>query len=65
MAPAITWIERHRKVWTDRFDQLEVHLRNIQSGAFPVPSTTPTTTPSTTPTAQAEHRPIDPQETLP
>jgi DNA-binding transcriptional ArsR family regulator len=27
---AIGWIEQHRKVWTDRFDLLEQHLRNIQ-----------------------------------
>ena len=30
MGPAIDWIERHRQVWTDRFDQLEDHLRSIQ-----------------------------------
>jgi DNA-binding transcriptional ArsR family regulator len=28
--PAIDWIERHRRVWTDRFDQLETHLRAIR-----------------------------------
>jgi DNA-binding transcriptional ArsR family regulator len=27
---AIGWIEQHRKVWSDRFDLLEQHLRNIQ-----------------------------------
>ena len=27
---AIGWIERHRQVWTERFDQLEQHLRDIQ-----------------------------------
>jgi DNA-binding transcriptional ArsR family regulator len=27
---AISWIERHRQVWSDRFDQLEQHLRDIQ-----------------------------------
>jgi DNA-binding transcriptional ArsR family regulator len=27
---AIDWIERHRQVWTERFDQLEHHLRDIQ-----------------------------------
>ena len=27
---AIDWIERHRQVWTDRFDQLEQHLKDIQ-----------------------------------
>ena len=28
---AIGWIEQHRQVWTDRFDRLEQHLRNIQN----------------------------------
>jgi DNA-binding transcriptional ArsR family regulator len=28
---AIDWIDQHRRVWTDRFDQLEEHLRNIQN----------------------------------
>jgi DNA-binding transcriptional ArsR family regulator len=27
---AIGWIEQHRQVWTERFDRLEEHLRNIQ-----------------------------------
>jgi DNA-binding transcriptional ArsR family regulator len=27
---AIEWIERHRQVWKERFDQLEQHLREIQ-----------------------------------
>ena len=27
---AIDWIERHRRIWTDRFDRLEQHLKNIQ-----------------------------------
>jgi DNA-binding transcriptional ArsR family regulator len=27
---AIAWIDRHRQVWADRFDQLEQHLRQIQ-----------------------------------
>ena len=28
---AIGWIEQHRQVWHQRFDQLEEHLRNIQN----------------------------------
>src|ERR1700712_2538690 len=27
---AIDWIERHRRIWTDRFDRLEQHLKDIQ-----------------------------------
>ncbi len=28
---AISWMERHRRVWNDRLDRLEQHLRKIQS----------------------------------
>ena len=28
---AVEWIERHRLIWTERFDQLEQHLRDIQA----------------------------------
>ena|SRR5215213_5670880 len=28
---AIDWIGRHRQLWTERFDQLEHHIRTIQS----------------------------------
>jgi DNA-binding transcriptional ArsR family regulator len=28
---AIDWIDQHRKVWKDRFDRLEEHLRIIQN----------------------------------
>jgi DNA-binding transcriptional ArsR family regulator len=27
---AIGWIERHKQIWQERFDQLEQHLRTIQ-----------------------------------
>jgi DNA-binding transcriptional ArsR family regulator len=27
---AVEWIDRHRQVWQERFDQLEQHLREIQ-----------------------------------
>jgi DNA-binding transcriptional ArsR family regulator len=27
---AVDWIERHRRIWAERFDQLEQHLRDIQ-----------------------------------
>ena len=27
---AIEWIDQHRQVWKERFDQLDQHLRNIQ-----------------------------------
>jgi DNA-binding transcriptional ArsR family regulator len=29
---AAGWIEQNRQIWTERFDQLETHLRNIQHG---------------------------------
>jgi DNA-binding transcriptional ArsR family regulator len=28
---AVEWIGRYRQVWKDRFDQLEQHLRDIQT----------------------------------
>jgi DNA-binding transcriptional ArsR family regulator len=34
---AVDWIGRHRQIWTERFDQLEVHLREIQQAAPPPP----------------------------
>jgi DNA-binding transcriptional ArsR family regulator len=30
LTTAVDWIERYRRVWTARFDQLEQHLRDIQ-----------------------------------
>jgi DNA-binding transcriptional ArsR family regulator len=30
LEPAISWIEEHKAIWADRFDQLEEHLRTIQ-----------------------------------
>src|SRR6476659_2686966 len=30
MDDAIEWIGRHRTIWTERFDRLDEHLRNIQ-----------------------------------
>jgi DNA-binding transcriptional ArsR family regulator len=27
---AVDWIDRNRQVWTERFDQLERHLRDLQ-----------------------------------
>ena len=27
---AVDWIERHRQIWTTRFDRLEEHIREIQ-----------------------------------
>jgi len=29
---AVEWIERNRQIWTERFDQLETHLKNNQHG---------------------------------
>ena len=36
---AVDWIERHRQVWKDRFDQLEQHLRDIQRTQKPTQQT--------------------------
>ena len=32
---AVDWIARHRRIWSERFDKLEVHLRSIQQLAPP------------------------------
>jgi DNA-binding transcriptional ArsR family regulator len=37
---AVEWIERHRKVWGERFDQLEAHLMDLQRRA-PRPESPP------------------------
>jgi DNA-binding transcriptional ArsR family regulator len=29
---AVDWIEESRRIWTDRFDKLDAHLRDIQRG---------------------------------
>ncbi len=31
LGEAVEWIERHRRIWTERFDQLEQHLRTLQT----------------------------------
>ncbi len=39
---AADWIEQHRQAWTERFDKLERHLRDIQhSGRPPIRTTHP------------------------
>ena len=35
---AVDWIERHRKIWDDRFDRLEQHLKDIQQAQKESPS---------------------------
>jgi len=35
---AVEWIDRHRRVWAQRFDQLEHHLREIQRPAKEQPT---------------------------
>jgi len=32
---AVGWIEQSRRVWAERFDKLDTHLRDLQSGAHP------------------------------
>ena len=39
MDDAIEWIGRHRKVWAERFDRLDEHLRNIQRAGGTRPTT--------------------------
>jgi len=35
---AVDWIERHRKIWDDRFDRLGQHLKDIQQAQKESPS---------------------------
>lgn len=30
---AVDWIEESRRIWTERFDKLDAHLRDIQRGS--------------------------------
>lgn len=32
---AADWIEDNRRIWTERFDKLDQHLRELQSGTAP------------------------------
>jgi DNA-binding transcriptional ArsR family regulator len=32
---AVDWIEANRRIWTERFDKLDAHLRDIQRGSAP------------------------------
>ena len=32
---AVEWIERHRRIWNERFDKLDRHLRDLQQAAAP------------------------------
>ena len=29
LEPAVEWIDRHRRIWQNRFDQLDQHLRSL------------------------------------
>jgi DNA-binding transcriptional ArsR family regulator len=40
---AVNWIEDSRRIWTERFDKLDAHLRDIQRAAAP-PEKAPTQT---------------------
>ncbi|MDQ1432855.1 MAG: hypothetical protein QOF40_3457 [Actinomycetota bacterium] len=34
---AVDWIEHHRRIWTERFDRLDQHLRDLQRPSAPQP----------------------------
>ena len=34
---ALGWIEDHRRIWTERLDKLDAHLRDIQRTPAPLP----------------------------
>jgi hypothetical protein len=33
---AMDWLERNRRIWTERFDKLDLHLRELQRPSTPV-----------------------------
>ena len=37
---AVDWIERYRRIWTERFDRLDQHLRDLQDPSSPTPEGT-------------------------
>ena len=37
---AVDWIERNRRIWTERFDRLDQHLRDLQDPSSPTPEGT-------------------------
>ncbi len=41
---ALDWIESNRKIWEDRFDKLDAHLRDVIDGVVPSPSDGTTST---------------------
>jgi hypothetical protein len=34
---AVGWIEQNRRLWTQRFDKLDAHLRDLQRAPSPTP----------------------------
>ncbi len=33
LTPAVDWIDRHREIWRDRFEQLDAHLKTLQQAS--------------------------------
>jgi DNA-binding transcriptional ArsR family regulator len=60
---AVEWIERHRKVWGERFDQLEAHLVDLQRRAPRPDSASPGRHGEAGPTDSTTERPADPPTT--
>ncbi len=38
---ALDWISQHRRIWTERFDKLDEHLRDLQAPATDEPADNP------------------------
>jgi DNA-binding transcriptional ArsR family regulator len=43
---AAAWIEDHRRIWAERFDKLDAHLREIQQAPDSEPRPAPTVRPA-------------------
>ena len=47
LEPAVAWIEDNRRIWAERFDKLDAHLRDIQQAAGTGPGQEPAREPAT------------------
>ncbi len=45
---AAAWIEEHRRIWAERFDKLEAHLRDMQRAPDSEPGPPPSARPAPT-----------------
>ena len=56
LEPAAAWIEDNRRIWAERFDKLDAHLRDLQRGTAgdprPIPPEEPAPPPGRAPSSE-------------